>query len=142
MILNCCSHTISGPFNVCSFAFLHQSRPIVLASNLFIFICPFSQTPRWNFASLSIVDINVDVSTGVSMTADIVTVKIYSIVFSYCNIVYIVNRIAPPDVIVVIRNIVDWPTVEVGVGIIMPWAPFVATDIPIDNTNLRLMPRC
>lgn len=141
MIVNCRSHIISNPFNVSSSTFFHQPRPIILASNPFVFWSPLTQTLRSDHSSPSIIDITVDVSSRISiMTARInfiVTVQIRSIVSSYSNIVYIVHRIVPADVIVIICNIIDWSVVEVEIGVIIPWTPFIAADISIDNAHLR-----
>jgi hypothetical protein len=46
----------------------------------------------------------------------------------------IIHRIAPADVIVIIRNIVNGTIVEVEVGVVIPWPPFIAADISIDDT--------
>jgi hypothetical protein len=146
MLFNCRAYVISNPFGIRPATFFGQSRPIVFSTNLLVVIGPFSQTLCLGSAWLSVIDINVDVGPRMSIIAPRVTfvvmVNICSIVIPYRNKVYIVHRIGPSDVVVVIRDIVDWPVVEVKICVVIPRTPFVGTDVSIDNTNLRLMAIC
>ena len=69
-----------------------------------------------------------------------VTSKIPAIIRADREIVVIVDRITPSEIVVVVRCVIDGTIVKVEIGVTMPRTPTIRRCVPLNHFNLRLSP--
>lgn len=69
-----------------------------------------------------------------------VTSKIPPIIRSDREIVVIVDRVAPPEIVVVVRSVIDRTIVEIEIRVTVPRTPAIRRCIPLNHFNFRLSP--
>lgn len=67
-----------------------------------------------------------------------VTSKIPAIIRADREIVVIVDRITPSEIVVVVRRVIDRTIVEVEISVTVPRTPTIRRCIPLNHFNLRL----
>lgn len=69
-----------------------------------------------------------------------ITSKISAIIRSDREIVVIVDRITPSEVVVIVRCVVDGTIIEVEIGVTVPRTPTIRRCMSLNHFNLRLSP--
>ena len=50
----------------------------------------------------------------------------------------IVARVAPSEVVVVVRRVIDWTIIKVEIGVTVPWTPTIRRRVSLNDSNFRL----
>lgn len=68
--------------------------------------------------------------------------EVSSIIRADGEVVMIIDRVTPSEVVVVVRCVIDWTIVEIEISVTVPWTPTIGRGVPLNHSNFRLPTIC